>query len=108
MSPTPPVCQHCDEALQLVDTCRSCDGAGERDCWLCQGHGSTYRCANRKCPGAEVEASRLTSTALGYESERAPLRRTEVGHRFEAGRCVHCDKLESLAGRFGWACRAPE
>jgi hypothetical protein len=108
MSPTPPVCQYCDEALQPVETCRSCHGAGERDCWLCHGHGSTYRCSNRKCPGREVEARLSNSSAFGYGSEPAPPRRVDAGHRFEGGRCLHCGKLESLAGRFGWPCKARE
>lgn len=55
-----------------------------------------------------MEASRPTSAALGYGSESPPLRRTEAGHRFEGGRCAHCGKLESLAGRFGWPCKARE
>ncbi|HEV2734735.1 MAG TPA: hypothetical protein VGV85_07840 [Longimicrobiaceae bacterium] len=35
--------------------------------------------------------------------ERAPSQSTN-GHEFEDGVCLHCGRMERLAGRYGWSC----
>jgi hypothetical protein len=35
--------------------------------------------------------------------ERAPASSTS-GHEFEDGICLHCGRVERLAGRYGWSC----
>lgn len=35
--------------------------------------------------------------------ERAPTQSTN-GHEFEDGVCLHCGRMERLAGRYGWSC----
>lgn len=91
------------------EPCGSCDAdEPERDCWICGGRGQVFACRNGRCQGREVAPQARTSADYGYASDsyHAPRGSGPVAHHhFVAGRCLHCGKLESLAGRHGWACR---
>lgn len=36
--------------------------------------------------------------------ERSASQSSTTGHEFEDGVCLHCGRMERLAGRYGWSC----